>query len=396
MDKIILIILILPIIGMYNLNTGHYAFSVGVQGFDNGSLIPFTIFNSVIIFFFLFFKKRTQEMSLSSFFSVRKEKLIANYSFYLNLIFCLLILFGFGAYKVFLGMERGEFRASLGSFGFLYYFIIKFWTPALITLAYLCYRSRSSNSWLFYLHFIVVFVIGLSTGFKSTVLFLFLPMIVLNIWKISILKFSKITFFLFFPLIFVPSVIVSDFSAIYDLLNFLFMRATTITADTSWYIWTIKDTISIEYHKAFLSMFGNSFMSAFDINLNKFNDAVIYDFNYMLHDLMGIPLNAVRDGHNIQGSLFLTSILMFGDYYIVGAFFYGLLLSLFYNFLQFLIIKRYVSLFIPFLVFFVFHVLSWLQSGLPTTILHVSIVVSLFSTFLLIKLVFYSSRICYK
>lgn len=166
---------------------GAYGVSIGQVGYDNGSLWAFFIYSLVAILFFFLLKKKELEPLVSSVVLPMRFQRYCFRALFLMLLLVGIMLFGFDAHRVWSGeVGKGEFRASLGSFGFFAYLTTKFIAPLSLAYAAFLYRlsaRRFTEKSILATLLVMGFVLGATWGFKATGITIVLPAMLILLWS---------------------------------------------------------------------------------------------------------------------------------------------------------------------------------------------------------------------
>lgn len=396
-------LLSLPFVGFYLLSQGAYAISVGKQGYDNGAMIPYAIFYFSFLFsFFLFKKKALNLKEYLNYYPVSKNflKYLALFVFIINLFILILFLFVWGSISIFMSdVGRGEFRASISSGGVFYYWFMKIIAPGIFlyyTISYLRGKPSFSDRVFFKLNFILLLLIGMSTGFKTTFITLLLPIIFFYFWRAGFKDFIGFSFSVFFILIGVY-LIVTDSTDISLIINLLSQRLFIAQADVSWYLWSlyISGESFPNYFQSLLSIFGSKVLLILTgVDRSNLNEWIYYDYNSLINVVAGLPVSVVEEGHNIVGTIFSESLIAFGlPGLIIFPLFAGVFIALILNKIQKSIVQGRFIIATLLMTYFSVFVLGWVQGGGLSTIIHISLFVGFFVLYVVINLIISLSKI---
>lgn len=389
--------IILPLIGIILMYNGAYGISVGEQGYDNGSLSIFLLYTVVSIFVFFMLKKRTAtSIQLTK---IRPFKFY-RYCFRVLILISFLVgvmLFVFNADRVWYGeIGKGEFRASLGSFGFFAYLTTKYIAP--LSLAYAAFLYKSSNrglseASLLAVLFVLGMVLGSTWGFKATGITIILPAFLILLWSssfINIVFFSTISLsvILLFAFIFDGSQsLMSAFSSI-------FLRLTVIQGDVAWYVWGLYET-GVElppYGQTLAAALGDTVLeNIFSFDKSNYNEWISIHYDMLLNDVAGVPQSVAQAGHSIVGTPFTEGVIMGG----AGGVLFMAVLSGGLSAIVFNRIDRSLAMGNGLLcafwaTYFSVFLFPWLRGGAVVQLFHISLILSfsasIFLVFLMAKL----------
>ena len=397
---LIVFVLAMPLVGIWFVEHGDVT-SMGIYGEPNGATEAFAAFAGLtLVVAFLSSGRNLSGPVVSEHYAPGPPDYTdGNIAFthfatrllMLNAVFLLTMLFVFDGMQVWQGtLEKGVFRATLGSFGALPFLMTKFVVPALFaysTLLLMLTDQSPHAKWLWRLNAILVFLAGSTWGFKTTGLFMLLPgLLVLN-WKLPIgrlLAFgclfigALILFFFWFDAELMPDV---------DVLAFLGTRLTVLQGDVAWYIWGqyVDDQSLPSYWPTLLAAMGDTVLGSF-VSKTNFAEWMGYHYDWMLTYLAGNSLEVIANGHSVTGTPFAEGVVAGGW---VGVMFVaiiaGLLVGRTYCYLDRAIQSGSHITAAVLSTYFCFHIFSWLNGGAITQLFHVSVFVYLLTTFWLIS-----------
>lgn len=398
----VIAILGLPFVGLYLLSQGGYAISVGKVGYDNGSIIPYSIFFISFALSLFFFKRKSLSLRKQlSVFPVQNPflKNVSFIVFFINFLTLFLFFFVWGSISIFTSdLGRGEFRASISSGVFFYYWLMKIISPGVFLYYTICYLRASPNSLnsLFYkFNFFLLFLIGVSTGFKTTFITLILPVVFFIFWDSSLKVFVRISFYIIFVIFFVYYVVSreSDSELIFDL---LVQRLFIAQADVSWYVWDMYTSGEAfpNYFKSLLSVFGGNFVYLVTgVDRSNLANWIYYDYNSLINVIAGLPVSVVEEGHNIVGTIFSESLIAFGlPGLVIFPFFGGWFIAFILNSIQEMVLKGNFIVATILLTYFSIFVLGWVTGGGISTIFHISLFFGFLVLFFLLNLMSFLSK----
>jgi hypothetical protein len=394
-----------PLLGIYFIEGGSYAYSVGKDGYPNGAFNAFSLFVCIVLMFafaVILITKRNRKRNLSNYLIGNTEqeenKLQSKYFSFstkliaIHLILLLIMLFGFGGIKVWLGiMDKGQFRIALGPFGAFAYIMMKIASPSLFaysTLQYKKVKRNFINNSLWRLNLVIILILGSVWGFKSTGISMLLPSIIIMFWTISFTNVLKLSFGFFGLLLLFFYFFDSDGVFGMDAVIFIFDRLTTFQGDVSWHIWGLYTNGEQfpNYFPTLFSAFGDSTLKIFGVVRENLFMWMNYHYDWMLIYLAGLPLEAIDNGHNIVGTPFSEGLVAGGFTGMVTfAGIAGSLIGWSYNVLANFIYKKQHTYAAIFSAYFCFYIFPWLSGGSITQLFHISNVVGFLITLILIE-----------
>lgn len=398
--------LLLPFIGIMLMEGGEYGTSVGMEGYRNHASEAFAGFVLLVWLTFMFFgatlfrsPKAVQVEPVPD--PVRFRKILRIGTAVLGAA-ALIMVFFFGGIHVIAGaMDRGEFRANLGLFGSLAYFIIKFLAPGIVAGILFFGRGvqkRTSDRIAMALAVVFAVLTALSFGFKSGLVTLFLPTLIAMQPRLT-LKRVLTGAALFFGTVFAgyyafETLEQTDISFVFSL---LFTRLTVLTGDVSWRMWDLlmSGEQFPNYAATLPAMLGDRMLTA----ISGIGPEQAYDW-VMLHSsliptlLSGYsPEEIVEGGHNNTATSFSEGILFGGiPGIIVFAILTGLVLRMTISWLEKAIAKRNFASACVAACFAVHCTWAWIISGGINMILHISIAFNLGLLYLILSLMFHVPR----
>lgn len=257
----LILYLLLPFVGLFTFSPhqanlyGDIDLSMKVSGFIHICIVFFLI---VFISFFGVKKRNFTPFMLSD------VKVVSIYKkCFLVLTFCFVTMLFFGVGDIVLGrVGRGDFRSTLGGFGFFYNFVTMFLPAGIIALASAIYLTSSRCS-IIMRRLICIYIcaifLGIMTGFKYTALL---------ISSAGLIQLSGV---INFTRLFIIATLFSGgmlFSATYfmnlnpeDAAYYLFARATSVASEGTVGIWNYFPAGGEDAWMALLYGFGNRLSS---------------------------------------------------------------------------------------------------------------------------------------
>lgn len=391
---LIAFVLLTPLIGIHMVEGGEYAASVGVDGYKNGATIAFAIYAAVVAVIGWLTSGRGGDLQSTELTSMVPDEEVRGFCgkfLIINLVFLLVFLFAFDAVKVWTGgVGKGEFRTGLGAFGAVPNLMTKFILPAL--LAYIASMYRRSprtigTTVLVVANFVLLFVIGASWGFKSTAFMVLTPALLVLYWRLSFFASLRLAAIFLVGLVVFFQLFDADVEVYADVQSFLLRRITILQGDVSWYVWdlyTVKENFP-NYWPTLLAALGNTTLSWFGITHDDFYNWTMYHYDLMVTYVAGVSLEQIEGGHSITGTPFSEGVIAAG---ITGvacfAVIAGLLVGRMYHFINKSLVAGDDAAAAIGSTYFCFYVFAWLNGGAIVQLFHVSILVALLFTCLLI------------
>ena len=325
--------LISPLIGIYLVEQGEYAGSVGVNGSPNGATAAFLAYLAVVLITALI-ATRVPRFTIASTATARFDPEHADQDcdvsaarfqefsvrlFWVNVLFLMILLFAFGGIRVWFGtVGKGVFRATLGPFGAVAYLMTKVTLPALFAFSTILYAraasSKKRNASLWWWNAALIFLTGATWGFKTTSLFMLLPAMLILHWRLSILTALKLViaaavvpFALFF--VFDTSTVESA-----GAFQFIVTRLTVLQGDVAWYVWGLHREAEVfpNYWPTLLAAFSDSALRMVGIARDDLTVWMSYHYDWMMSYIGNIPLEVISEGHSITATPFAEGIIAGG------------------------------------------------------------------------------------
>ncbi len=412
---VLLFYLFSPLLGIYLMEQGAFGMDIGMKGHPNGATFAYFIYLVAFgISFYIFkgnrlFKIKINSPKMDNQF-VKRRFIVA---IYVQIIFILIMLFGFGAIKVWLGLiSKGDFRGSFGFFGPFAYYISNLFAPAL--MAYLAalykkYRKLIPGLGTYLLINIgLVFVLGSVWGFKSTSIAILMPAAILYWNRISLAKLAMVFVLVFSSFVFFSGVFddtsfktkditetITDFSVekTFDVRNFnsfsfVLYRLTVIQGNTPWRVWDLYSSGEEmpSYAKTLPAIMGDKFLALGGIDANDRKNFTDYHYSFAVTNLVGRAEYFLDFGHNVTATAFTDGVLIGGMFgvAIIGLV-AGFLTRAFADLISRARLKDNPIFLSIILVYFTSYYLGWLNSGGVTAFIHISVFVGLFLTYLFLK-----------
>jgi hypothetical protein len=389
-------VLITPLIGIWLVEGGEYAGSIGVEGYPNGAGVAFALYAIAVVAVALVYSGRGHRQTEMPVPGKRANDLFRRFSNRLltfQIAFLILFLFGFGAIGVWLGgIEKGEFRTSLGFFGAIPNMTSKIIVPALVAYATILY-SRTSRTAALKLRlaatFLVAFAIGASWGFKTTAISSVLPAVLLLYWRVRPLALVTL------GLAFVGSIIAffwifdADVEVGADIQTLLLRRITVLQGDVAWHIWNQYSAGEAfpSYWPTLLAGVGDKVLIALGLSRADSYEWMLYHYDWMITYLAGAPLDVIEEGHSITATPFAEGLVAGGLGGLAAVtLIAGVLTGSMYRFLDRSLQKgRGVSAALG-ATYFCYYILPWLNAGAIVQLFHVSLLIGFGSTLVLLTI----------
>jgi hypothetical protein len=375
-------VLVTPLIGIWLVEGGEYAGSIGVAGYPNGATAAFAAYalGLAAVAWLCGGRSRQPARAMPARGASARFHGFAGKLLIFDVGFLLVFLFGFGAQAVWFGdVDKGEFRVSLGGFGFIPTLMTRFIVPALFAYATLLYSRtprRGLVRWHWIANLIVVSLIGASWGFKSSAMLLLMPGLLLLFWRVRPLNLLVIA--LAFCATIAVSFLIFDarFDLDADIQARLLSRITVLQGDTAWHIWGLYssgDTFP-DYAPTLLVALGDKVLSLMGLSQNNQYEWMLYHYDWMLTYLAGVPLDAIENGYNLTGTPFAEGLIAGGIagvalFVIIG----GILVGAMHRFLdRALRLQRDTQA----ATYFCLYVFPWLNGGSVVQLFHIALVIN--------------------
>lgn len=396
--------IILPLLGIFLMQKGAYGISVGVKGYENGALVVFSLYALISLLVFFLLKKKTINIKHSrEIDSVRFRRYCTRVIFF-NFILVAIMLFVFDAHNVWSGnIGKGEFRVSLGGFGFLAFLCIKYLAP--LALAYGAFLYLFSSKGLFdkgllAIALFVGIVLGTTWGYKATGITIILPAVLILFWSTGFLSVAIFSVFALITII-ILSFVFDGSGSIYAAISALWLRLTVIQGDVSWYVWGLYSSgVEFpEYAQTLLASLGDRFLeNVYGLNRENYEEWVSYHYDLLLNQVAGLPASASLTGHTIVGTPFTEGLIMGGFIGVICmALLSGILSAFVFNKINSNLCKGRGMACAFWATYFCVFLFPWLRGGALVQLFHVSLIVgftiSFLVVFLMAKLILYRKLI---
>lgn len=400
----IFFVLLTPLIGIWLVEDGAYASSVGEVGSPNGATRAFGAYVLGVLIVALLAAGRRhapvteKQRPQISVVSEREFFIFSRRLLLLNMVFLAVMLFAFDGIRVWMGaLEKGMFRTSLGPLGFVPYLMTKFVIPTLFAFStILLTRIRSSDraSRMWWVNLLLIIVVGSTWGFKTTGIFMLLPGLLILNWNLSVSKMLLLAgvFFgmlvLFFFLF--DSALMDDVSVF----KFLLERLTVLQGDVSWYVWGeyVVGADLPNYFPTLLAAIGDTAMGIF-VDKSNFFDWMSFHYDWMLTYIATSSEQAIINGHSVTGTPFSEGVIAGGWYGVaLFAIIAGVLIGRTYRILGNAISSGHTMTAALTSSYFCFNIFAWLNGGAITQLFHISVFANVLFAFGLIKVMQFRSN----
>jgi hypothetical protein len=274
------------------------------------------------------------------------------YLFVTSGLFCAisLLALGAGGLDVLFGnMNKADLRVArdnMGLIGTVLTVSLKWYMPCAFAVFAVLGREPAydrTDRFLILIAAIALVITAVSTGFKTTVLFVFQPYLVLRFWRLGVARA--------FVLVAGACVITLVLSYLFDgtrdvktTVNNLQDRVTNYQGDLAWGIWekaTMGEPLP-SYARTFLSIPGSRFL-AYATGVDRGQDPAAfasYYFGPSATVFGGYPIEGVEQGVNNQATLFGEAVIAAGPrWYMVFSFGAGVVFGAFIR-----VLRRFVYL----------------------------------------------------
>lgn len=383
---LVIFVLLTPLLGIYQVENGAYAWSVNGHGYNNGATISYSIYLAIFIIFW-HISSNTKTAAHNRQDINHDHRKFLKFITVGNIIFALILIFLFGGHRVILGtVGKGEFRTTLGAFGSVAFLITKWLMP--MTFAYMCslkkFTPHESKTISRYIttNALIILIAGLSWGYKTTSLMAILPGLIILKWHSPYRSIIKIAL-LFIAAIWITFILFDDISnTIYDnAAMFLWARTTVLQGDVAWYLWGehVNGNLNYDYFNTLGVVIGDNLWSLLSgITRNNEEKWVMAHYGLLLTYAAGYPISGILEGHSVTATPFAEGLIAAGT---PGFLAFAAIAGTITGFVQkklTIAIQRKNSLFTAiWSCYFMACVFPWLNAGAITNLLHISVLFSI-------------------
>jgi hypothetical protein len=386
-------LLLAPLLGVWMVEGGEYAGSIGVTGYANGATFAFALYAvgvAVIATLCATDTRAPAEVFVPSRVADARFRTFSNKLLFVEVAYLLIFLFGFGAVGTWFGdVGKGEFRVGLGEFGAFPNSMSKFIEPALVTYAALLYRRSSRTAGIklrLGVILLLVFVTGASRGFKATAIAGVTPALLVLYWRVrpiqlimlAVLFFGSLTLFFFY--------FDADIAAVTDVQTALVRRITVLQGDVPWYIWGLHSS-GVDfpsYWPTLLAALGDKVLGAVGIMHSDYYQWMLYHYDWMITYLSDVPVEQIAEGgHTIVGTPFSEGLVAGGvPGLVLFTVIAGVLTGRMYAYIaRALRTGRDVPAALG-ATYFCYFLVPWLNAGAIVQLFHISLIVNIGGTLL--------------
>ena len=397
-------VMVLPLFGVIAMESGEISGFVDEAGAPNGASVAYSL--HLLAFAVAFFLVARRGSAKAATKVPHLPELARNLDIYATFcavtfaVLAVLMVFGYGGINVLLlNVDRAEFRTSLGPFGAFMTVATKWLIPTMF--AALVY-AVSSSGWsairrlMVSLAALSLLVVGISWGFKTTVLFMLLPTFIVVAWSVRIRTLVWIVMAAL-ALIFSLAIYFDQYQDTTAALDALILRLTALQGDLAWYTWGRVATghATPAYLQTFLPVLGDRTLELLTGERSSSNYAnwASYYFAPAMTIWGGFPAENVQAGVTNQATLFAESVVIGGKYFfylISGSF--GALTGLFARWIRTAIRSGNPQSAATLATFFSLTVLPWvLGNGLASLLYLINIVGGL-ASYVVVSAFFKSRR----
>lgn len=390
----------MPFIGIILMEQGEFGGSIAEFGHRNYTAEAFALFGLISFITYKAVGRILPPLRNSFFVKINVDRLRKGLFIsvlVLGLASFVMVVF-FGGINTILGnVERGAFRSNLGPFGSIAYFILKFLAPGILAISLIFAKNvklRIKDTALIMVLFLLSSLIALSFGFKSGLIILILPSLILIINKVSmkfVLTLTSIFFlFIFFSYYFFESL---DDNSSEFIISLLISRLTIVQGAVPWKMWEMLTSGEIfpSYINTLPAVFGDKFLS-FTTGISASSNA--YEW-VMMHSaliptyLSGYSADEIVDGHNNTATSFSEGILFAGySGILLFSLFSGLIIRVSIYWVEKAISRAHYASASVAACFAINCVWAWVMSGGINMIFHISVLVNFATLYILLRLIF--------
>jgi hypothetical protein len=391
---------LMPFAGIIAMEQGEFGGSIAEFGYRNYATEAFALFMIITFFAYKLLGSILPRIYITRESSINDNRFRRGLilSVFVLCIASFIILIFFGGINTILGnVDKGVFRTSLGPFGAAAYFILKFLAPGILAVAMVS-AKHIKTALIDYVLIISLLIlsslVALSFGFKSGIIILLLPSLVLVMNKLSIknvlILSGLIVSLIFSGYYFFESL---DNDSAEFVLSLIIDRLSVLQGAVPWKLWDmlLNGEAFPSYLNTLPAIFGDKFLSI-TTGITPENNAYQW---VMMHSaliptyLSGYSPDEIVNGHNNTATSFSEGILFAGYLGIlIFAILGGFVIRISIYWIEKAISRcQYVSASVS-ACFAINCVWSWVMSGGINTIFHISVLVNFAVLYVLLKLVF--------
>lgn len=385
--------LLLPLIGVFILELGHWGPDINEFGYPNGATLALSVYSAVILAviwlaerFKIFHSFGAGASSAATRAPLSKTKIVAIFA-----PMAALLLFGAGGIQTILGNQgAGAFRIGLTSLtGIPAYLIIKCYAPA--TFAYVALENSKAGPVWRSSHTILagafLILIAMSFGYKTSIIMAMLPAVTLLCWRSSLwtmIKLGTVAFgMIVVAYVFMNTTYVSMFDAIWQRL-FLWHGG------MPWKVWGMYATGAPfpSYTNTLTTIFSDRLFTSFTgITRADQTEWVMAHFNAMATFIAGYtPEFILKYGHNNAANAFSEGLIAYGA---TGAFVFAVVAGLLIDALYHLIDNRLkagdFAIAALGACYLFYALMPWMLGGGIGELVHSSVMFGMISGYLLLR-----------
>ena len=391
--------LITPLLGMILVESGAYCWQCGRFGYPNGASIAFAAYALTVLLTFAIVirlrsrtvtKQTVAKQSGGSFVSLALVILIV------NTLFLFTLLFGAGGIRVLLGeAEKINFRVKLGLLGALSFWILKYLAPSSLAYLAVIYRRSRAGGFapkvLLGLNLLMVSLIGLAWGFKTSALIILLPSLLILYWTVSLRQMAVLL--LVALLITVGTAVFFDrsdyrFQNLRQVLVFIGTRATVLQGDVAWHVWDLyrNGEALPDYWRTLLPFVGDRLFSILSgITRDNFSLWASYHYESALTHLAGYPLEDVEQGLNTTATPFAEGVIALGaPGFLLFGVIAGAVSAANYSLIKSALAEGRARTAAIASTYFGWIVFPWLNGGGITVLFHISVFIGIFLSYMML------------
>jgi len=386
-------VLILPLIGIWQMESGAIGLNIVDAGHPNGATAAYLahLFAFVATFSFASIALRTSGR-IAKGYAIGKPILYRRSTFRalassvlaINLLVIGMLLLFTGAADVITGsMNKGEFRSQLGPFGVIAFLSRDFIIPMLCALVAFVYRDTAPTAYdklLLWTNLCVTAFGGAIWGGKATAILKVVPALLVLKPTIPILPLAAFSLLAIVSAVLLGTVF--DGKDLEGAFVLVLARATVGEGDTAWKIWDLHENSEElpAYWPTLLSALGGRAASVFGIFARGTGDWSWYEYDFSALVSLVVknyePTLEVMTS-NVTATVFGEGVIAFGSPgYLIMSILAGVVVALSRHMLDRAQQQRKPLLGIFAANFFGFSVVAWLDSGGITTLINLPHVVS--------------------